>query len=235
MKLINCLIIDDEPQARKLLENMVSQLSGWQIVALCSSALEAFEIIQENKVDILFLDINMPAITGLDFLRSLEKPPLVIFTTAHNQYAMEGYELNVVDYLLKPVSMHRFLQAAGKVQERITRTNIHLDIEKQNPVSYLFLRHDNKLVKVNFDGIFYIEGMQNFVRIHTEATTYIVNQTMKSMQDLLPTGEFIRIHKSYIVSMKAVTAVFGNTVEIANIQLPIGSNYKETFMNYIER
>jgi DNA-binding LytR/AlgR family response regulator len=225
--MISCLIIDDEPQARKLLESMVSQLNGWSVVALCGNAVAAFDILQSNKVDVLFLDINMPVVSGIDLLKSLEHPPLVIFTTAYHQYAMEGYELNIVDYLLKPISMHRFLQAVGKVTERMS-SGI------PDTKAFMFLKHNNKLVKVNFSEINYVEGMQNFVRVHTDAVVYIVNQTMKSIEALLPAAEFIRVHKSYIISIKAVKAVFGNTVEMAGIQVPIGNNYKEAFMKYIE-
>jgi len=232
MRVINCIIVDDEPQARKLMETFVSQLGGWKILQVCSNAIEAFEALQSLPVDVIFLDIKMPTITGIDFLKSLKNPPMVIFTTAYNKYAMEGYELNVVDYLLKPISMHRLLQAAEKVSERLkekTKTTT-----PASEASYMFIKHDNKLVKVNFADILYIEGMQNFVRIHTDDKQYLITHTMKAMEELLPQSTFFRVHKSYIVSLDAITAIFGNTIEIGKTEIAIGSNFRADFMQRIE-
>lgn len=234
MKLINCLIVDDEPQARKMMETFVSQLPGWKIVRVCNNAIEAFEALQSQLIDVIFLDIKMPILTGIDFLKSLKSPPLVIFTTAYNKYAMDGYELNVVDYLLKPISMHRLLQAAEKAAERLANRNGIPAAEKRAETTFMFAKHENKLVKINFSEITYIEGMQNFVRIHTETKPYMISQTMKSMEEILPSESFIRVHKSYIVAMHAITSVFGNTIETGNIQIPIGSNYKLDFMSRID-
>lgn len=234
MKMINCIIVDDEPQARKMMETFVSQISGWKILRVCSNAIEAFEALQTFTVDVIFLDIKMPILTGIDFLKSLKNPPLVIFTTAYNKYAMDGYELNVVDYLLKPISMHRLLQAAEKVAERIDSRKAQNHPEKRTDLSYIFVKHENKLVKINFADILYIEGMQNFVNIHLAGRSYLVTQTMKSLEDVLP-DTFMRVQKSYIVSMEAITAVFGNTIEIGKTQIPIGSNYKVDFMTKIDK
>ncbi|OKS84577.1 LytR/AlgR family response regulator transcription factor [Mucilaginibacter polytrichastri] len=231
MKVINCIIVDDEPQARKLMETFVSQLGGWKILRVCGNAIEAFEALQSLPVDVIFLDIKMPTITGIDFLKSLKNPPLVIFTTAYNKYAMEGYELNVVDYLLKPISIHRLLQAAEKVSERLKEKTE--TIAPASETSYMFIKHDNKLVKVNFADILYIEGMQNFVRIHTGAKPYLITHTMKAMEELLPQSMFFRVHKSYIVNLDAITAIFGNTIEIGKSEIGIGSNYKADFMEKI--
>lgn len=201
MRTITCIIVDDEPQARKLMEAYVSQLSGWKIVRLCCNAIEAFEALQTNTVDVLFLDIKMPIVSGVEFLRSLREPPLVIFTTAYNKYAMDGYELNVVDYLLKPISMQRLMLAAQKVNERLIARSTGGDTPLPAAVNYFFARFENKLVKINFADILYIEGMQNFVKIHTSAKPYLVSNTMKAMEELLPSAEFIRVHKSYIVAL----------------------------------
>ncbi|WP_316748082.1 response regulator transcription factor [Pedobacter gandavensis] len=235
MKLINCIIVDDEPQARKMMEAFVSQIRGWTILRVCSNAIEAFEALQTFNVDVIFLDIKMPIITGIDFLKSLKNPPLVIFTTAYNKYAMDGYELNVVDYLLKPISMHRLLQAAEKVAERMESKQVQSPVEQRPELSYMFVKHENKLIKINFSDIRYIEGMQNFVHIHLPEKSYLITQTMKSLEDLLPASSFTRVQKSYIVSMEAITAVFGNTIEIGTIQIPIGSNYKAEFMSRIDK
>jgi DNA-binding LytR/AlgR family response regulator len=235
MRPITCIIVDDEPQARKLMEAFVSQLSGWQILRLCSNAIEAFEALQTNAVDVLFLDIKMPMVTGIDFLRSLKNPPLVIITTAYNKYAMDGYELNVVDYLLKPISMQRLLQAAGKVTERLNARSDGTGAALQPAVTYFFVRHENKLLRINFADILFVEGMQNFVKIHTSGKSYQIAHTMKAMEELLPPGEFMRVHKSYIVSFAAIHAVYGNTIDIGKLQLPIGTNFKTAFMNRITR
>lgn len=235
MKIINCIIVDDEPQARKMMETFVSQISGWKILRVCSNAIEAFEALQTFTVDVIFLDIKMPILTGIDFLKSLKNPPLVIFTTAYNKYAMDGYELNVVDYLLKPISMHRLLQAAEKVAERMDSQKAQQHPEKRPELSYMFVKHENKLVKISFKDILYIEGMQNFVNIHLSGKSYLITQTMKSLEDILPASLFIRVHKSYIVSMEAITAVFGNTIEIGTTQIPIGNNYKVEFMARIDK
>jgi DNA-binding LytR/AlgR family response regulator len=232
MRPITCIIVDDEPQARKLMETYVSQLSGWKILRLCSNAIDAFEALQTNAVDVLFLDIKMPGITGIDFLKSLKNPPLVIFTTAYNKYAMDGYELNVVDYLLKPISMQRLLQAAQKVTERL---NTPATTPRQAALTYFFARHENKLVRINFADILFVEGMQNFVKIHTSTQTYLITNTMKAMDELLPPDDFIRVHKSYTVALAAINAVYGNTIEIGKVQIPIGSNYKAIFMSRIAR
>jgi DNA-binding LytR/AlgR family response regulator len=234
MKTINCIIVDDEPQARKMMEAFVSQLGGWKILRVCSNAIEAFEALQSSPVDVIFLDIKMPIITGIDFLKSLKKPPLVIFTTAYNKYAMDGYELNVVDYLLKPISMHRLLQAAEKVTERLNAGAEKGTNSNAAEATFMFVKHDNKLVKINFADMLYVEGMQNFVRIHTNTKSYLITHTMKAMEEILPANSFIRVHKSYIVAMNAITTVYGNTIEIGSTQIPIGSNFKADFMNKIE-
>jgi DNA-binding LytR/AlgR family response regulator len=234
MKTINCIIVDDEPQARKMMEAFVSQLGGWKILRVCSNAIEAFEALQSSPVDVIFLDIKMPIITGIDFLKSLKKTPLVIFTTAYNKYAMDGYELNVVDYLLKPISMHRLLQAAEKVSERLNTGAERGGSSNAADTTFMFVKYDNKLVKINFADMLYVEGMQNFVRIHTSSKPYLITYTMKAMEEILPANSFIRVHKSYIVAMNAITTVYGNTIEIGNTPIPIGSNYKADFMNKIE-
>jgi len=235
MKLINCIIVDDEPQARKMMETYVSQLPGWKILRVCSNAMEAFEALQSHAVDVIFLDIKMPIVTGIDFLKSLKNPPMVIFTTAYNKYAMDGYELNVVDYLLKPIAMHRLLQAAEKVAERLSVKADASVAEKRPDLTFMFVKHENKLVKINFENILYIEGMQNFVRIYTPEKSYMITQTMKSMEEILPAASFIRVHKSYIIAMHAISSIFGNTIEIGAVQIPIGSNFKSDFMDRIDR
>lgn len=233
MKVVNCIIVDDEPQARKMMEAFVTQLGNWKISCTCSNAIEAFEALQTQPVDVIFLDIKMPIVSGIDFLKSLKNPPLVVFTTAYNKYAMDGYELNVVDYLLKPISMHRLMQAADKVMERLALKKEIIAIDKRTDITYMFVKHENKLLKIDFDKILYVEAVQNFVNIHTVSKSYLITQTMKNMEEILPAVLFTRVHKSYIVAMNSITAVFGNTIEIDSIKIPVGSNFKNIFMDKI--
>jgi len=215
------------------MEAFVSQLANGKILRVCSNAIEAFEALQNQQIDVIFLDIKMPVVSGIDFLKSLKNPLLVVFTTAYNKYAMEGYELNVVDYLLKPIAMHRLIQAAEKVNERLMQKSAALPDQNRADITYIFVKHENKLVKIDFDQIQYVEAMQNFVNIHTAGKSFLVTQTMKNLEEILPPVLSARIHKSYIVSMHAITSVYVNTIEIGEVKISIGSNYKNAFMEKI--
>lgn len=219
---MNYLIVDDEPQARKLLQVYMQNLPHFQLVKLCGTALEAYEALQLHQVDLMFLDIKMPLVSGIDFLRSLKHPPLVILTTAYPKYAVEGFELEVLDYLLKPIALPRLLQALEKAQRR------------QQPVgrpappaqTHLFLKVDHKLVNVKLADIKLVEGMQNYVKMHLVDKTLVAASTMKSLEELLPTTEFLRVHRSFIVPIAAIMAINGNVIETAYQDVPIGINYR---------
>ncbi|MFT3823859.1 MAG: LytTR family DNA-binding domain-containing protein [Chitinophagaceae bacterium] len=229
---MNCIIVDDEPQARKLLQTYLSSVPGCTVTRVCRNAMEAYEALQTAETDLMFLDIKMPVISGTDFLRSLKNPPLVVFTTAYDKYALEGYELNVVDYLLKPVPMPRLLQAIDKAKNRLAEKS---NSAPQAAADYTFVKQDQKLVKVSFRDIQYVEGMQNYIKIHLKDAVLIASCTMKAFEDLLPAQQFIRIHRSYIVALSAITAVKSNVVELPGIELPIGLSNKEQLMKAIGR
>ena len=224
---MNCLIVDDEPQARKLLATYIGSIPGCRTSGICRNAMEAYEALQTNSIDLLFLDIKMPVVSGTDFLRSLKNPPLVIFTTAFDKYAIEGYELNVVDFLLKPIAMPRLLQAVEKAKERHKEK---AQLPQQAKQDYTFVKQHNKLIKVLFGDIRYVEGMQNYIRLCLTSSVIIVPSTMKAFEQRLPPEQFIRIHRSYIVSVNAVTAIHNNHIEIPGMELPIGISYKDQLM-----
>lgn len=226
--MLKCIIVDDEPLAQEVLENYVSRVGEMQLIKSCSNALEAFQALHNERVDLLFLDIQMPVIDGLSFLKSLKNPPAVILTTAYPNHAIEGFELDVVDYLLKPISFERFLKAVNKVIEMRKAIS-----NGEAMADYMFVKVDSKLVKVNFNEIVYIEGMKDYLKIFVKERPLVVHQTMKKIEDLLPRNKFIRVHKSYIVSIGAVNSIVGNFVEINGKEIPIGANYKDQLIKLV--
>jgi DNA-binding LytR/AlgR family response regulator len=228
MIMLKCIIVDDEPLAQEVLENYVSRVGEMQLIKSCSNALEAFQALHNERVDLLFLDIQMPVIDGLSFLKSLKNPPAVILTTAYPNHAIEGFELDVVDYLLKPISFERFLKAVNKVIEMRKAIS-----NGEAMADYMFVKVDSKLVKVNFNEIVYIEGMKDYLKIFVKERPLVVHQTMKKIEDLLPRNKFIRVHKSYIVSIGAVNSIVGNFVEINGKEIPIGANYKDQLIKLV--
>jgi len=222
---ISCLIVDDEPLAQDVLENYVKQTPELALAGISNNAIEALEKMRHNKVDLIFLDIQMPEITGIDFLRSLKDPPMVIFSTAYQNYAVEGFELNAIDYLLKPFSYDRFVKAVRKAQELAILKEEH----SQREDDYIFIKSDQKLQKVNYNDILFIEALADYVKIHTCDKRYITLQTMKSMEDKLPGRYFKRVHRSFIVSLDKIMTIVGGNVEINGQRIPIGKNYKDGF------
>ncbi|MCB0693621.1 MAG: LytTR family DNA-binding domain-containing protein [Saprospiraceae bacterium] len=234
MQPIRTLIIDDEPLAREILESHAAQIPELEVLASCGNALEANEIVQSTEVDLLFLDIQMPQISGLDWLRSLRTPPLVIFTTAFSEYAVEGFELNAIDYLLKPIAFDRFLKAVNKAKEQLRSRKPEAGSDQ-----YMFVKADKKLVKVSFEDIVYIEGLKDYVIIRLEQDRVITLQTMKSLEEKLPTALFKRIHRSYIVNVQKIQALDGSMIEV-NLKnqtklLPIGKNYRDEVLEIIQQ
>lgn len=234
MKPIRCIIVDDEPLAQEVIQRYVASIRELELVKTCSNALEAFEVLHTEAIDLMFLDISMPVISGLDFLRSLRKAPAVIITTAHPDHALEGYELDVVDYLVKPVSMERFMKAVNKAIELIqARTPVVSAAESKSiRADYMFVKSDQKLVKIRFSEIDYIEGMKDYVKIFTRDKMIVTLHTMKFFEANLPPG-FVRIHKSYIVNLDAIKTIAGNELEVRQVRLPVGSSYKEQLMRII--
>ncbi len=236
--MIKVLICDDEPLALDVLETYIEQMPELKLVARCSNALEAREALQKNEIDLMFLDIQMPQLTGIDFVKTLTRPPLVVFTTAYSNYAIESFELNVLDYLLKPISLDRFMKAVNKATEVLERQKME-ESGIGDGLDFFFVKADKKLVKVNFDDIIYIEGLKDYVIIRLVSSRVITLQTMKSLEEKLPQGRFRRIHRSFIVAMDKVLAVEGSSIEVMEKDkpklLPIGKNYRDELLEMIER
>ncbi|GHN02208.1 DNA-binding response regulator [Cytophagales bacterium WSM2-2] len=234
--MIRCVIIDDEPLARQLLKGFISKIPNLVLEGDYSSALKASEIISKKTIDVLFLDIQMAEVTGIDFLKSLSKRPYVIITTAYKEYAIEGFELDVIDYLLKPFSFNRFLKAVNKLSALLDKT---IDAPRTAEVSsafvpdFLFIKDGTKLVKMNFESLLFIEGFGDYVKLVSKRNTVTSLQTMKKLESQLP-GYFIRIHNSYIISLKAIDSIQNGSVQIGEHLLPIGITYKKKFLETIQ-
>lgn len=228
---INCVIIDDEPLARKGMKEYVADVDFLNLIGEFDSPLKATELISSDDVQLLFLDIQMPKITGLDFFKSLKQPPPVIFTTAYPQYALEGFEVNALDYLVKPISFERFLKAVLKAKEfyEVRETNT----KEADASDYFFIKADNKLVKILFNNVLYVEALQNYVLIHTNEKKYMTYLTFKSVEDYLSSEKFLKVHKSYIVSVSKIDSIEGNDIIIGDHHIPISRNQKDIVMDKI--
>lgn len=225
---INCIIIDDEPLARKGLKEYIADVDFLNFTGEFDNPLKAAEIISRGEIQLLFLDIQMPKITGLDFFKTLQNAPPVIFTTAYPQYALEGFEVNALDYLVKPISFDRFFKAVQKAKE-------YYEVRDSNKreagaAEYFFIKADNKLVKIFFDELLYAEALQNYVIIHTMAKKYMTYLTFKSVEEYLPADKFIKVHKSYIVAASKIDSIEGNDIRIGQQHIPISRNQKEEVM-----
>lgn len=233
---IKVIIVDDEPLALDIVESFVSRMPNLELIGRCENAIEAMEILKTKEVDLMFLDIQMPQITGIDFLKSLRNPPLVIFTTAYAEYALEGFELDAVDYLLKPIALDRFMKSVNKAEERLQLKKQNSTIEEIGD-DYFFVKSDKKLIKVNFSEIIYIEGLKDYVIIRMENSRVIALQTMKSLEDKLQTLHFRRVHRSYICNLDKIIAIDGNTLEVMEKgqikSIPIGKNYRDELLEII--
>lgn len=233
---IRCLIIDDEPLAINIIKKFLQEIHYAEVVATCENAMEAFSYVSENPVDLLFLDINMPTINGLDFLKSLKSPPLVIITSAYRDYAVDGFDLNVLDYLVKPISFQRFLTSMDKAVRAIRekeKVDMPVVSKSDKSKSFIFLKVDKKMVKVYLDEILYIESLKDYVRIRTVYEDLVTHQNLNSMAKILPADNFIRIHKSYTIAVDKVKSIEGNCVEIATKLIPIGRNYRKEAKEHI--
>ncbi|MFT3934618.1 MAG: LytTR family DNA-binding domain-containing protein [Chitinophagaceae bacterium] len=228
--MIKCLAIDDEPLALDLLTDNISKVPYLQLVAACDNAMEAMKLLQEQTVDLIFLDIQMPGLTGLQFIQTLKDKPMFILVTAYEKYALEGFELDVVDYLVKPVSLQRFIKACNKANDLFQLKNKPQQVSANaNTPEYFFVNVDYSLLKVVFDDITYIEGLKDYIKIHLKSSSkaIITRMSMKSLEDELPSSLFMRIHKSYIVAAKHITSVRKSGVFIDSIELPVGENYRD--------
>lgn len=232
-----CLIVEDEPLARNLLTEYVKKVSFLNLVKACSNPMEALDVLRTHSIDILFLDIQMPEITGITLLKILQKKPAVILTTAYSEYALESYELDVVDYLLKPITFDRFLKAVDKATQRINAP-VQQTVEKpagESGPDFVFVKDGTKLVKINFDDILYVEGLKDYVTIHTKTQKVVTLQRLKSLETQLPADKFIRIHHSFIIALKAIEVVHKGEVQIGNAMIPISDSYKKAFKDLIDK
>lgn len=225
--MLNCIAIDDEPLALKLLADNISKVPFLHLVATCEDAFHAIQVLQDQKIDLVFIDIQMPGLTGLQFIESLSVKPMVIIITAYKQYALEGYSLDVVDYLVKPVPMERFMKACNKAQELFLLKN--KDISGSKAPAYMFVNAGYSMVKVIFADITYIEGLKDYVKIHLAGNPkpVIVRTGMKAIKEQLPEASFIQVHKSFIISLDHVTAIRRNSVFINDLEIDIGKTFKD--------
>jgi DNA-binding LytR/AlgR family response regulator len=227
---IRCIIIDDEPLARKGLKEYIGDVEFLELAGEFDNALRATDMLNKGDIQLMFLDIQMPRITGLDFFKSLQQPPPVIFTTAYPQYALEGFEVNALDYLVKPVSFERFLKAAMKVREYYEIRDKNVAEAASAGAEFFFIKADNKLIKLFFDDVLFAEALQNYVVIHTRDKKYITYLTFRAVEDYLPSDKFIKTHKSYIVAASKIDSIEGNDIRIGQHHIPISRNLKDEVM-----
>lgn len=243
--MINVIIVDDEPLAQDVLETYIAKVPELNLVAKCNNALEANDTLKQHEVDLMFLDIQMPQLTGTDFLKTLAKPPLVVFTTAYDTFAVEGFELNALDYLLKPISLERFMKAVNKAMDQLelqreaNAPKAASSARTSDEADFIFVKADKKLVKVKYDDIIYIEGLKDYVIIRMDTTRVITLQTMKSLESKLPQDSFMRIHRSYIINLTKIEAIVGNMVEVSEKgqtkHLPVGKNYRDDLLAIVNQ
>jgi len=227
-KKIKCLVIDDELPARNVLQKHITDVEALELAGTCTNAVEALSFLQSNTVDLLFLDIQMPYILGTNFIRTLKNPPKVIFTTAYRKYAIEGFELDAVDYLLKPISFDRFLKSVNKILQVNLQSNATSAPENHTEPAqpFLYLRVDRKMVKVLFNDILYIEGLRDYVRIFTTSKSIVTKHLLATLEEMLPSDAFLRIHRSYIISISKIDSYNTDAIEIGKKEIPIGRLFK---------
>ena len=234
-KTCNCIIVDDEPMAREILESHLQKVDAVQVVATCKNAIEAFNEINSNQIDLIFLDINMPEISGLSFAKSINKNIKVIFTTAYREYAIDGFNLQAVDYLLKPISFERLLQAVNKYLGENNTVEAFDSVEilpEKN--DFIFVRADRKMVKINFSEITFIESLSDYVKIHLNDKTIVTRETISNIEAKLPKNNFIRIHRSYIVAVSKIDSFTNEFIEVGVKALPISRSYKKDVLLRLE-
>ena len=227
---VNCIIVDDEPLARKGLAEYVAEVPFLELKAQCESALAANEVLNTQKIDLVLLDIQMPKMSGIEFLKTMRDRPMVIFTTAFTDYALQGYELDVIDYLVKPISFERFLKAANKARE-FYEAKVKTTTEPQE--TYFFVRCDNRYEKIYYDELLFVEALENYVILQTRTHKYISYLTFKSVEEYLPGSQFVKVHKSFIIAASKIDNIVGNEIKMGGHTIPISRNLKEALMNKI--
>ena len=223
MNQCKCIIVEDEPLAQNILKKYIADHPSLELVATCTDALEAQLILNKQSIHLIFLDINLPKLSGINFLKSLLQSPLIIFTTAYPEFAVEGFELNAVDYLLKPFSFERFLKAVNKVIEKLNNFSLP---KKEEIDAFIFFKSDKKIHKVDLESIHYIEAVGDYMKVITDSGQLLINETMKNLQEELPARSFIRVHKSFIISRNRIKFIEGNYIQVETKSIPIGATYR---------
>lgn len=239
---MNCIIVDDEPLAQQVIEEYIKTIPFLTLVGKSSSAFEAFDKLRTQKVDLIFLDIHMPNVSGIDFINALDNKPYFIFTTAYSEHALEGFNLNAVDYLLKPIPFERFLKAVNKAYElhmlRSGKSEPKAEVLAENKMTdnFIMVKSDYQTIKINLDDIIFIEGLKDYVKIHVLSRKPVVTlNSLKNMADKLPSDLFVRVHKSYIVSINKINSIVRSRIIISDKWIPIGENFKEPFYEVLRK
>ena len=237
---MNCILIDDEPLALDILSDYVQKIPFLNLKYKCNNAFEALEVIRDEKIDLIFCDIQMPNVSGIDFIKSLDPRPMVIFTTAYSKYAVEGFDLNVVDYLLKPIPFDRFLKAVNKANELLRlkklskQSNLQSNPAKET-LEYILVKSEYATRKIFLDDILFIEGLKDYLKIFTGEKPILTLNSLKKIEEKLPGNQFVRVHRSYIIALNKIDSIQRNRILIGNTRIPIGDNYKEHFFSRIEK
>lgn len=232
---ITCLVVDDEPLAQRILEKYISTLPSLKLVKKCSNALEASSYLHQHPVDVMFLDIKMPELSGMEFLKTLTNPPQVIITTAFSEFALEGYEYSVVDYLLKPISLERFLKAVNKLEKKFSGTAKKNSGSASASEDFIFLKSDQTHYQIKYKHISYIQAYGNYARVNTENRTILIPETMIHLELILPSEIFVRIHKSYIVNITRIGKIIENRITIGETVLPVGRTYRSKLLDILKK
>lgn len=235
--MLKCIIVEDETLAQDVIRNHLARIADLQLVGVYRTAPEALPALESGDVDVLFLDIRLPGMSGLHFLRTLTDPPLVVLTTAYAEYALESYEFNVIDYLLKPISFERFSKAVNKILDGRLYPSPAAGAAATpgQPDDHIFIKSNSKFFRVDFSEILYVQGMKDYLKIHTPDFTLVTHQTMSDIEKLLPSRLFIRVHRSYLVAVRHIRTIYGNTIDLGKVSIPIGVNYKDAVMDLIGR
>jgi len=239
---MKCIAIDDEPLALELMEDFCCKVVFLELVATCENAIEAMDVLKKEHVDVMFVDINMPQITGLDFIKSLINPPIIIFTTAYSEHAVTGYELDAVDYLVKPIPFNRFLKAANKAKEiyearkSMYQSGNNIIVPSLSDTSdYIMIKVEYSTVKVNLNDILYVEGVRDYVKLKLTNNFFLTRSSMKNIEEKLPSTNFVRVHKSYLISLSKIEKIENNRIVYGQKRIPVGEQYKENFYNIINK
>lgn len=238
---LKCIIVDDEPPAQRVLEKYIADMPNLKLEAKCNDAFEAMEILHTKAIDLIFLDINMPKMSGLSFLQTLKNPPIVIITTAYREYAMDGFDLDVLDYLKKPISFERFVKGVNRAFDRYSPPSVPQSAyiinetgRQQLDESFIFVKDDKVTYRVDLKDIFYIEAVGDYAKIITPQKVYLTCQTMKRFEACLPSNRFVRVHKSFIISVSKINSIEGNLLSIGSTHIPIGATYRKAFFDLID-